>query len=207
MMILCEMRLIKMVLDTTKPMTIDEFWAFVNLPENADKRWELIDGLPVEKGGGDNMAPSSKINSLIGLLIASYITPYVMSRKLGYVTGADGGYRVDKNVLEPDFGYISKARSGGLTGNFYDNAPDLAVEIVSMSEKEENVFRKAHRYLSNGTRLVWVVYPNDKTVYVCVPSDDGGMKVNVFDADMTLHGGDVLPDFSLPVADIFPDDE
>lgn len=195
------------MLDATKMMTIDEFWAFVNLPENDSKRWELIDGLPIEKGGGDNMAPSSKMNSLIALLIASYITPYVMSRKLGYVTGADGMYRVGKNILEPDFGYISQARSGGLVGNFYDNSPDLAVEIISKNEKEEHVFRKAHRYLSNGTKIVWVVYPDDKTVYVCVPPDDGGMKVNIFDANMTLNGGDVLLNFTLPVADIFPDDE
>ncbi|MCL4255072.1 MAG: Uma2 family endonuclease [Anaerolineae bacterium] len=190
-----------MMRDATKEMTTDDFWAFVNLPENADKRWELINGEIIE------MAPSSKINTLIALLIASYITPFVMSRKLGYVTGADGGYRLGKNILQPDFGYISKARSGGLKGNFYENAPDLAVEVISFSEKEESVFRRAHRYLSHGTRMVWVVYPDDKTVYVCLPSDNGGMNVNVFDNTMTLTGGDVLPDFSVPVADIFPDDE
>jgi Uma2 family endonuclease len=190
------------MLDTTKPITIDEFWAFVNLPENEDRRWELINGEIVE------MAPSSKINSLIALLIATYLTPHIMKHKLGYVTGADGGYLVGRSVLEPDFGYISKVRSGGLKGNFYENAPDLAVEVVSVkSEKEEDAFRKAHRYLSNGTRMVWVVYPDDKTVYVCIPDSDGGMKVNVFDVTMTLSGGDVLPDFSLPVADIFPEDE
>ncbi len=105
-------------------------------------------------------------------------------------------------------GYISKARSGGLQGNFYDNAPDLAVEVVSVkSEKEEDAFRKATRYLSNGTRMVWVVYHGDKTVYVCLPKADGGMTVDIFDSTMTLNGGDVLPDFSLPVADIFPEDE
>jgi len=207
MLILCEMRLAKYMLDTTKPMTIDEFWAFVNLPENGDKRWELIDGLPVQKGGGDNMAPSSKMNSLIALLIASYITPYVMSRKLGYVTGADGGYLVGKNILEPDFGYISKARSGGLTGNFYDNAPDLAVEVISPSEKELMVVEKACTYLLNGTKIVWVVFPENWSVYGCTLQTDNKLVVDILDKNMTLSGGDVLPNFSLPVADIFPDDE
>ncbi|HRF97601.1 MAG TPA: Uma2 family endonuclease, partial [Aggregatilineales bacterium] len=180
------------MLDVAKQVTIDEFWAFVNLPENEDRRWELINGEIVE------MAPSSKINSLIALLVATYLTPHIMKHKLGYVTGVDGGYRVGRSVLEPDFGYISKARSGGLKGNFYENAPDLAVEVVSVkSEKDEDAFRKAYRYLSNGTRMVWVVYPDDKTVYVCIPDSDGGMKVNVFDTTMTLSGGDVLPNFSL----------
>lgn len=187
--------------DATKEMTIDEFWAFVNLPEYADKRWELINGEIIE------MAPSSKINTVIAGLIIWYLNQFVVPRKLGYVSVPDGGYRIGKSVLQPDAAYISKARSGGLKGNFYENAPDLAVEVISFSEKEESVFRRAHRYLSHGTRMVWVVYPDDKTVYVCLPSDDGGMKVNSFDATMTLSGGDVLPDFSLPVADIFPDDE
>ncbi|MDX2078133.1 MAG: Uma2 family endonuclease [bacterium] len=190
------------MLDATKPVTIDEFWAFVNLPENEDRRWELINGEIVE------MPPSDKINSFIASLINHFLMTYILANKSGYMTTADGGYRIGRSVLQPDVGYISKARSGGLKGNFYENAPDLAVEVVSVkSEKEEDAFRKAHRYLSNGTRMVWVVYPDDKTVYVCLPKVDGGMTVDVFDTTMTLSGGDVLPNFSLPVADIFPEDE
>jgi len=190
------------MLDITKQVSIDEFWAFVNLPENANRRFELIEGEIIE------MAPSSKINSFIASLINHFLMSYALANKSGYITTADGGYKIDRSVLQPDVGYISKARSGGLQGNFYDNAPDLAVEVVSVkSEKEEDAFRKATRYLSNGTRMVWVVYHGDKTVYVCLPKADGGMTVDIFDSTMTLNGGDVLPDFSLPVADIFPEDE
>lgn len=190
-------------------MTVDEFLQWVNLPENADKRWELIEGVPVQKGGTeDNMASSSKINTIVAMLIGSFLNMWILGKHLGYVTGADGGYRISsKNVFQPDVGYISKARAGGLKGTIFDTAPDLAVEVVSPSEVEKNIFLKAHRYLLNGTQIVWVVYPEDKMVYVCTLEANNSMNVLPLDETMTLTGGNVLPNFKLEVAKIFPDEE
>jgi Uma2 family endonuclease len=194
------------MLDTHPPktglMTVDEFLEWVNLPENTDKRWELIEGVPVE------MPPSSKINTVIEGIIITFLNYWVMERKLGYVSVPDGGYRISsKSIFQPDVGYISKARAGGLDGTVFENSPDLAVEVVSPSENEKNTFIKAHRYLLNGTHIVWVVYPDDKVVYVCTLEANTSMNVQMFDETMTLTGGDVLPNFKLEVAKIFPDDE
>ncbi|PJF29909.1 MAG: hypothetical protein CUN52_05955 [Phototrophicales bacterium] len=181
-------------------MTVDEFLQWVNLPENADKRWELIEGVPVE------MPPSSKINTTVAGIIAYYLNHLVLPNKLGYVSVPDGGYRVGRNILQPDVGFISKSRAGGLKGVSYDTAPDIAVEVVSPSEAEKNIFLKAHRYLLNGTQIVWVVYPEDKMVYVCTLEANNSMNVLPMDETMTLTGGDVLPNFTLAVAKIFPDE-
>lgn len=182
-------------------MTVDEFLQWVNLPENADKRWELIEGVPVE------MPPSSRMNTVVAMLIGSFLNVWILGKNLGYVIGADGGYRVGKNILQPDVGFISKNRAGGLKGVAYDTAPDLAIEVVSSSENEKSTFLKAHRYLLNGTQIVWVVYPEDKMVYVCTLEANNSMNVLPMDETMTLTGGDVLPNFTLAVAKIFPDDE
>ena len=47
--------------------------------------------------------------------------------------------------------------------------------------------------------MVWVVYPDDREVDVHTAASS----ITLFEGD-TLTGGDVLPGFELPVADIFP---
>ena len=53
-----------------------------------------------------------------------------------------------------DQGPLTKATSG-----FFDIAPDLAVEILSPSERAKDVQGKLADYFDSGTRLVWVRYP------------------------------------------------
>ncbi|HRF97302.1 MAG TPA: Uma2 family endonuclease [Aggregatilineales bacterium] len=189
---------------SVQSMTITEFWDFVNLDENRDKRWELINGIPIEKGGDGDMAPSSKINSVIAIKIARFLDEYAEKTNSGYVTGADGGYRVDTHVFQPDVGYISKARSGGLAGGIFDSAPDLAVEVVSPNDKEVRVFEKARIYLLAGTRMVWLIFPDNQSVYVCTLESKNRLTVDIYDTTMTLTGGDVLPNFTLETTRIFP---
>ncbi len=47
-------------------ITANEFWDIAQLPENAEKRLELIDGVIVE------MAPSSQMNSVIAMRIGYF---------------------------------------------------------------------------------------------------------------------------------------
>jgi Uma2 family endonuclease len=58
---------------------------------------------------------------------------------------------------------------------------------------------KVTMYLQAGLRLVWLVDPAERTVTVFRP--DAALKL-LGEGD-TLDGGDVLPGFSVPVADIF----
>jgi len=56
-------------------------------------------------------------------------------------------------------------------------------------------------FLKAGTRLIWVVYPDSKTVDVYRSAD--ARIVDVVTADGTLSGDDVLPGFQLPLRDVF----
>lgn len=194
------------MLNIIQPMTISEFWEFAQLPENRDKRWELINGMPIEKGRDGDMAPSTKMNSVIAVKIARFLDEYAEKHHLGYVSGADGGYRVGDNVFQPDAGYISKARAGGLVGGVFENAPDLAVEVVLSYDKEIHVFEKARSYLLAGTTMVWLIFPENRTVYVCTLASEHRLMVDRYEQHMTLAGGDILPDFSLQIVRIFPDE-
>jgi Uma2 family endonuclease len=126
----------------------------------------------------------------------------VIPRDLGFVTGADGGFKLaSKRVRLPDVGFIAKEHLSQLPGRF-EMAPDLVVEVVS---PDEDVFKKVREYIAAGTRLVWTVYPDEKTVYVFRPAEGAELRVQQFGLDDTLDGGDVLPGFTLPVREIFPE--
>ncbi len=50
-----------------------------------------------------------------------------------------------------------------------------------------------------GTRLLWVVYPRSRTIYVYTAAN----RVTILQPDAILDGDDVLPGFSVKVNDIF----
>jgi Uma2 family endonuclease len=76
--------------------------------------------------------------------------------------------------------------------------PDLAVEIQSPGQSDKLVVDKAEYYLANGTQMVWLVYPTKKLVELLTKDDR-----QLLTLTDTLRGGTLLPDFSLPVKDIF----
>ena len=61
------------------------------------------------------------------------------------------------------------------------------------------MFAKVEEYLAAGVQLVWVVYPQSRTVTAYRPD-----RTVVFRTDDTITAEPVLPDFSRPVADLFP---
>jgi Uma2 family endonuclease len=176
-----------------KLYSVQEFWDIENQPENADRILELIEGEIVEKM--PSFTPSriaSRINRVVG--------NFVDKRHLGYVTGEAGGYVISPgNVFNPDVGYISKERLPEVPEREAPVPPDLAVEVKSPTDSKRAMRRKAEKYLSAGTRLVWLVFPEQQLVEVYTPDED----VQVVGIDGTLDGGDVLPGFRLPVREIF----
>jgi Uma2 family endonuclease len=76
--------------------------------------------------------------------------------------------------------------------------PDLVVEVISANDNYSEVEEKVDRYLGDGVQLVWVVDPRRQVV--TVHGQHTYQKLTVQDA---LTAGEVIPGFSLPVADIF----
>ena len=182
-----------------KLYTVEEYWEVTQLPENENRRLELIEGVICE------MPPSSQVNTVIAMRIGRFLGNYVDERDLGYVTGADGGFELGPHdVRIPDSAYISKKRVSELSGTTFPVAPDLAVEVISPSETSRGILDKVRAYLKAGTRLVWVVYPEDELVDVHRLASDDSMNIQTLSIDGTLDGGDVLPGFMLPVSDVFP---
>jgi Uma2 family endonuclease len=47
----------------------------------------------------------------------------------------------------------------------HPGAPDLAVEVISRSEKAEDIQYKIRTYLDKGTQEVWIVYSNTQEIH------------------------------------------
>jgi Uma2 family endonuclease len=78
-------------------------------------------------------------------------------------------------------------------------SPDIAVEILSPSDRAYEISRKVSDYLAAGTRLVWVVNPESKIVEI---HRSEGCGTILRESDI-LEGEDVLPGFRCPVAELF----
>ncbi|GIK66170.1 MAG: hypothetical protein BroJett018_39640 [Chloroflexota bacterium] len=78
--------------------------------------------------------------------------------------------------------------------------PDLAVEIVSPTDRMIDVTRKVRLYLEDGVQLVWVVEPDEKSVSIFTPNTKQFTRLTIED---TLSGGDILPNFALPLEQLF----
>lgn len=176
--------------------TAEEFFEIANLPENEDKRLELDDGVIVDMGS------SSQINTVTAARIVHFLNTHVIPNELGYITGADGGFKIgDKKARIPDVAFVSKSRLTKLKGAHFPFAPDLAIEVVS---PDEDIFKKAREYLHAGTSMVWAVYTDERVVYEMRLNPDGSIHSIPFGINDTLDGGDVLPGFTLAVREIFP---
>ena len=82
------------------------------------------------------------------------------------------------------------------TEEYATRAPDLAIEIVSPRDGWTELLEKAKLYLTKGSRVVWIVDPYQQAVVVITPNDQRWVRD-------TLTCPEVLPGFSLNVADIF----
>lgn len=169
---------------------------------------EDLDGLPddgtryeLHEGELTAMPPSQRNSTELGLEFGRLLANFVRGKKLGYVSGADGGYILARDpdlVFAPDAGFITRDRAGGRDEGYFQAAPDLAVEVISPSDRASAVRKKLEQYFEHGTRLIWVVYPDTRTIEE--HTSGGSRRLSV---EHTLDGGEVLPGFSASVADIF----
>jgi Uma2 family endonuclease len=176
-----------------KKLTYADYQDILELPDNADKVLELVDGEIVEK-----MA-SFEPSQIAGWFL-TFINMYLLKNPIGRTSMSDGGYILDdENTLIPDVGYISNARMPDMPPREAPVPPDLAIEVKSPTDRKRTLRRKAEKYLAYGTKLVWLVFPEDQLVEVYTTDDD----VKVFGMNDVLDGGDVLPGFTLAVKDVF----
>ena len=181
-------------------ISAERFFEIAGSPEYDDRSIELVEGEIVE------MSKAGGLHGQITMLLSLKIGIFVVDNKLGIVTSAETGFILERNpdgrdtVRALDIAFLSGARVPAVLPNhLVDVAPDLAVEVISPSNRVTDMHRKIRQLLAAGTALVWIVHPETRTVEVHTQS--GAVTLEEGDA---LSGDDVLPGFELPVREIFP---
>ena len=108
-------------------------------------------------------------------------------------------------VRAPDVSFVAKDRlpAGPPPEGYVPIAHDLAVEVVSPSNRWTEVAAKVRDYLDAGTSLVWIVDPPARTVTV----HWAGAAWIVRGEDDALDAEDVVPGFRIRVGSLFGEEE
>jgi|SRR5882724_5786929 len=175
-------------------LTAEEFY---RLPDDG-QRYELVGGALV------NMAAAGGQHGIIASRLDHRLRTFVEAQDVGEVCAAETGFRLAQNpdtVRAPDVSFIARERvtDQGIPESYWPFAPDLAVEVISPSDRFDDVLTKVQEYLHAGTRLVWVFHPRTKTVSVYRANGT----VQLLTGTEELDGEDVLPGFHCRLDELF----
>ena len=149
------------------------------------------------------MSPAGAEHGWIAVNAAVPLAMFVKKHALGAVFGAGTGFQTAHDpdtVRAPDVAFVRAERIGAELGpGFFPGAPDLAVEVLSPDDRAGEVLAKVQDWLASGCRGVWVIDPRTRTVTAYRSRSE----IVVLKESETLSGGDLLPGFALPVAEIF----
>ncbi|MBA3243003.1 MAG: Uma2 family endonuclease [Acidobacteria bacterium] len=179
---------------STQLMTAEELR---KLPQDGF-RYELVEGelKQMSLSGTEHGAVIFNLSILLG--------QHLKANNLGQGFGAETGFKIASNpdtVRAPDIAFVRRERipPTGIPKNFWENAPDLVVEVVSPGDTFEEVEEKVAQWLGAGTSAVWVVNPKRRSVSVYRSMTD---VTRLSEAD-ELEGREVVPGFRCQVSEIF----
>ena len=129
---------------------------------------------------------------------------HIKDNDLGRLFGAETGFLIASDpdtVRAPDIAFIAKENlpNSDPSDAFWPGAPDLAVEVLSPSDRTGEVDEKIQDWLTAGVRLVWIVDPKLCTVTAYRSATD----VTTHTATDQLEGGRIVPGFLCQIAEIF----
>jgi Uma2 family endonuclease len=183
---------VKLALPETRLITGDELAAMGDIGP-----CELMEGRIVP------MTPTGEEHGGYEINFGVALQSFVQSTRLGKVRVGEVGiytHRDPDTVRGADVLFISNERyARKQSPGFLDVAADLVVEVPSPNDTWTEVTQKLREYFVIGVRLVWVADPEAHCVYAYRSLTD----VREFTENDDLPGDDVLPGFSVKVAELF----
>jgi Uma2 family endonuclease len=179
----------------TRLLTADEF---LEWPDEPGLRQELIRGEVVTMSlpGGRHGKIAGKILRLVG--------NFVEAGGLGDTYAAETGFIVERDpdtVRGADVSFVRSERLATITKpeKHIPFAPDLAVEVISPNDRDDEVEEKVQVWLAAGCLMVWTVEPQSRTATIHRP----GVEPRTLTEDQIIEGDEVIPGFACRVADFF----
>ena len=181
-------------------ISADKFLDLMHLPEYADRVVELVEGVIVD------MPFPNPVHAAILANLTYVVTAFAKDSDIGEPLAGDVPFVLKRSphgrdtLRGVDIAFIARERMPTPMPNRpFEIPPDLAIEIVSPSNTAIDIENKTQQLLEAGTKLIWIVYPDLRSISVRTQDSATSLK-----ASDNLSGGDVLPGFEIRVADIFP---
>lgn len=163
--------------------------------------YEVVDGRYVE------MSPMGAYSGEIASILSQYLGPFVRQHGFGKVV-VEVLFLLDaarKLQRRPDLAFVSAerwpARQPAPDAAAWEVVPDLCIEVVSPTDRAEELLGKLREYFDAGAAAVWVVYPKEQVLHIFESFD----RIRVLRRGDAIDGGALLPGFRLPLASLFDD--
>ena len=141
-------------------------------------------------------------HSRIAMRLAYNLGPWVEARGLGEVLVKAGFVLQRQPVIlrGPDAAFVRADRVAAADEEgWIEGSPDLAVEVVSPSERGRAISRKLQEYQEFGSAVVLAVDPRGRRISV----HRVGEPIVTLGPDNTLEITDLFPGWSMLVAELF----
>ena len=177
-----------------RPMTVEEYARF-DEPDDGYSS-ELFRGIVIREPlpGWSHGRSQSILARRLGNWMEAFgqgevfaETGFIISDRPATVRGPDVAVLLDRRFRE------------GEPGNWIRGAPDVAIEVLSPSNRPGAMREKMRDYFEAGALRVWMVDPKTRTVII---HQADGSKTTFRDGDR-LEDPEVLPGFVLEVRELF----
>ena len=177
-----------------KLMTAEEF---AMMPDD-DMRHELVNGEIIELSGPP-MPPHGRAQSKTYGALERFVEPRGLGEafvETGFLISSD-----PDTVRAPDVALVLADRlpDSDLPSAYFPFAPDIAVEVVLRSDTLSTARQRALMWLDAGSALVWMLFPESRSVTVYRPNGD----ITALGEDDVLDAAPVLDGFSVKVSELF----
>jgi Uma2 family endonuclease len=143
---------------TAPTMTGAQFDA---LPYEDGRRWDLVAGELIAAS-----SPTPRHQEIVFRILLALRQYLGTNKGLAY---SDVEFALtDNDRLRPDVCVLLGTKAAGLDLDRVPiaGAPDIAVEVISPTERASDSHEKVRSYLRSGTQEVWQVYPKSLTVQI-----------------------------------------
>jgi Uma2 family endonuclease len=180
----------------TTLLTSDQFLA---LPEEFDQNGNAVTRELIHGEMVSSMPHAAHRHDIIRSNILEALIGYLLqNRGSGLKAFPDAQFIVGGNdTFVPDASVIAINRLNPERDKYIQGAPELAIEVVSPNESAAYLRIKTDAYLANGSRSVWIVFPEVRSVLIYTHE-----AVREFKGDQSITDP-LLPGFSSPVSAFF----
>jgi Uma2 family endonuclease len=150
------------------------------------------------------MPPTGSLTSEKNSDLNYQIQSWNRQSKLGKVFDSSGGFKLSNGAIRsPDVSWVTLNKWNSLSREqqkkFAPIDPDFVIELMSPTDRPEELQQKMNEYISCGVKLGWLINPDERQVEIYRRDRDK----KIINNPSSLSGEDILPGLTIDLIEIF----